>query len=117
MRPWVPAFAGMTKEGAFPYKESMKQPCVYILASKRNGTLYIGTTADLAKRVQEHRTGVVRGFTKDYQVHKLVYFEIHETMEAAITREKRLKKWNRAWKIRLIEEGNPTWRDLFNTLM
>jgi putative endonuclease len=112
-----PRLRGDDDEAKIAYKASMKQPCVYMLASKRNGTLYIGTTSDLAKRVQEHRSGAVSGFTRDYHVHRLVYFEPHDTMEAAITREKRLKKWNRAWKIRLIEESNPTWRDLFDTLM
>ena len=90
----------------------MKQPAVYILASKRNGTLYIGVTSNLAGRIEGHRAGVVEGFTKDYGVHLLVYFELHDGMYEAIQREKRLKKWNRAWKIRLIEQTNPGWRDL-----
>jgi len=92
------------------------QPCVYILASKRNGTLYIGVTSDLAARLHQHRDGQVEGFTAKYGVHRLVWFEQHATMESAITREKRLKKWNRAWKLRLIEEGNPQWRDLAEEL-
>ncbi|MBO6865354.1 MAG: GIY-YIG nuclease family protein, partial [Alphaproteobacteria bacterium] len=91
----------------------MKQPCVYLLASSRNGTLYIGVTSDLLKRISEHRNGAVAGFTKSYALHRIVYFEQHATMETAITREKQLKKWNRAWKIRLIEESNPQWRDLY----
>lgn len=86
---------------------------VYILASKLGGTLYIGVTSNLVKRVYEHRTKVVAGFTKEYGVHRLVYFEQHADIEAAIHREKRLKKWNRAWKIRLIEEVNPNWDDLY----
>jgi putative endonuclease len=90
----------------------MKQPAVYILASKRNGTLYIGVTSNLASRIEAHRAGAVEGFTKEYDVHQLVYFELHDEMYEAIQREKRLKKWNRAWKIRLIEEMNPGWKDL-----
>jgi putative endonuclease len=90
-----------------------KQPAVYILASKRNGTLYIGVTSDLPKRVWAHRNNVVDGLSKRYDVHQLVYFELHVTMENAITREKQLKKWNRAWKLRLIEENNPEWNDLW----
>jgi putative endonuclease len=88
------------------------QPCVYILASKRNGTLYTGVTSNLLARIHQHRKGVVRGFTSDYGVKMLVWFEQHSTMEAAITREKRIKKWNRAWKLELIEVENPEWRDL-----
>jgi putative endonuclease len=86
---------------------------VYILASKVGGTLYIGVTSNLVKRVYEHRTEAVAGFTKEYGVHRLVYFEQHTDIEAAIWREKRLKKWNRVWKIRLIEETNPNWDDLY----
>ena len=90
----------------------MKRPCVYILASKRNGTLYVGVTADLARRIWEHRHGEVDGFTKRYSVHHLVYAEFHDAMPDAITREKQIKKWRRAWKIELVERENPTWRDL-----
>ena len=90
----------------------VKQPVVYILASKPYGTLYIGVTSNLAARIEAHRNGSVDGFTKDYGVHALVYFELHADMYEAIQREKRLKKWNRAWKIRLIEEMNPEWKDL-----
>jgi putative endonuclease len=90
----------------------MKQPVVYILASEPYGTLYIGVTSNLAARIEAHRDGSVDGFTKQYGVHTLVYFEVHTEMYEAIQREKRLKKWNRAWKIRLIEEINPEWRDL-----
>jgi len=90
----------------------MKQPVVYILASKPYGTLYVGVTSALANRIEAHRNGSVDGFTKRYGVHTLVYFEVHADMYEAIQREKRLKKWNRAWKIRLIEEMNPEWKDL-----
>lgn len=91
----------------------MKQPTVYILASQRNGTLYIGVTSDLVKRVWEHKNDLVEGFTKKYHVHHLLYFEQHQDMVNAIAREKLLKKWNRAWKIDLIEKNNPQWRDLW----
>jgi putative endonuclease len=90
----------------------VKQPVVYILASKPYGTLYIGVTSGLAGRIEAHRNGCVDGFTKQHGVHTLVYFEVHADMYEAIQREKRLKKWNRAWKIRLIEDRNPEWNDL-----
>jgi putative endonuclease len=90
---------------------------VYILASKKHGTLYIGVTSDLVKRIYEHKNDLVEGFTKQYAVHDLVYFEITESVESAIAREKQLKKWNRAWKIRLIEKSNPEWRDLYAELI
>ena len=90
-----------------------KQPAVYILASRRNGTLYIGVTSDLVKRVWQHRNDLVEGFTKKYRVHHLVYYELHNDMGAAVRRERQLKKWNRAWKIELIEKENPHWRDLW----
>ena len=89
--------------------------CVYMLASDRNGTLYVGMTSNLVKRVWEHKEGVVPGFTSEYDVHKLVWYEQHESAESAITREKRIKKWNRDWKIKLIEESNPYWNDLYLT--
>jgi putative endonuclease len=94
-----------------------KQPCVYILASKRNGTLYVGVTSDLVKRIWEHRNDVVAGFTKKYGVHTLVYYEFHSDMTSAIVREKQIKKWNRAWKIELIESVNPDWRDLWQGIV
>ena len=94
----------------------MKQPAVYIMASKPNGTLYIGVTSNLKKRVWEHRENLIEGFTKRYGIHQLVYYELHEEMTEAIVREKRLKKWNRAWKIRLIQEKNPKWNDLYESL-
>jgi putative endonuclease len=90
----------------------MKQPCVYILASKRNGTLYVGVTSDAPRRIAEHQTDQVEGFTGRYGVHRLVYAEFHETMLGAIEREKQIKKWRRAWKLELIERANPDWRDL-----
>ncbi|MDX2298523.1 MAG: GIY-YIG nuclease family protein [Xanthomonadaceae bacterium] len=91
----------------------MKQPCVYILASKRNGTLYVGVTSNLAQRVWQHREHVVDGFTAKYGADRLAWYELHESMESAIAREKRLKAGNRASKIALIEAGNPEWKDLF----
>ena len=91
-----------------------KCPCVDILASRRNGTLYIGVTSDLANRVSLHRQDLIEGFTKKYLVHLLVYCEMHPTMEAAVRREKQLKEWRRLWKIRLIESMNPEWIDLFD---
>jgi len=94
-----------------------KQPCVYILSSQRNGTLYIGVTSDLIRRVWEHKNNLVEGFTKKYGVHQLVYFEFHDDMVSAITREKQIKKWNRDWKLRLIEEQNPDWKDLSEGLL
>jgi len=93
-----------------------KRPCVYILASQRNGTLYVGATSDLARRVFEHKEGAIEGFTKDYGVHNLVFYEFHETMNDALTREKRIKKWRRQWKLDLIEQINPQWRDLYQDL-
>ena len=88
-------------------------PTVYLLASSRNGTLYVGVTSDLMGRIHNHREGLLPGFTRDYGVRMLVWFEQHATMESAILREKRIKKWNRAWKLELIEKDNPDWRDLY----
>jgi len=93
-----------------------KQPAVYILASKRNGTLYIGVTSNLQKR-WEHKHDLVEGFTNRYGVHRLVYFELCEDMMSAIRREKQMKKWNRAWKLELIEKQNPAWRDLWEKIV
>ena len=92
-------------------------PCVYIVASRPKGTLYIGVTSNLARRVWEHKNDFVEGFTKRYEVHDLVWYEVHDSMESAISREKALKKWNRAWKVRLIEEGNPWWSDLYEQIL
>jgi putative endonuclease len=90
---------------------------VYIIASKRNGTLYIGITNDLIRRIAEHKDGLVEGFSKKYKVDQLVYYEETPDVTSAIAREKRLKKWKRAWKLRLIEEKNPDWRDLYQDLV
>ena len=92
-------------------------PCVYVLASSQRGTLYVGVTSNLPKRVFQHRNDLVDGFSGRYRVHDLVWYELHETMESAIQREKALKAWRRAWKIRLIEESNPEWRDLYTSLV
>lgn len=89
-----------------------RQPAVYIAASDRNGTIYIGATSNLIARIHQHRTQSIDGFTKRYDVVRLVWFEMHETMENAIHRERQLKNWRRAWKIELIETANPAWRDL-----
>lgn len=93
------------------------QPAVYILASQRNGTLYIGVTSNLIQRVYQHKNYLVQGFTAQYNVNLLVWYELHPTMESAIGKEKQLKKWNRQWKLRLIEANNPTWRDLWSEIM
>jgi putative endonuclease len=95
----------------------MRDPCVYLLASHYQGTLYCGVTSDLVRRIWEHRNNVVPGFTRDYAVHELVWFEQHATMESAISREKAIKEWKRAWKVRLIERRNPHWRDLYPGLV
>ena len=92
------------------------QPCVYMMASSRNGTLYIGVTSDLLSRVWQHKNNTVAGFTKKYEAHQLVWYEPHERMDSAISREKALKKWNRIWKLRLIEQFNPDWQDLYEQL-
>jgi len=94
----------------------MKHPCVYILASRPNGTLYVGVTSDLSRRVQEHKDDLVESFTKRYGVHTLVWYEVHETMEASIAREKALKEWKRRWKVELVEKLNPAWMDLSEDL-
>ena len=94
----------------------MGQYFVYILASRRNGTLYIGVTNNLLNRVSQHKNDTADGFTKKYKVHNLVYFETFNDIRSAIVREKRMKKWKRAWKIRLIQESNPDWQDLFERL-
>lgn len=90
----------------------MKTYSVYILASKKEGTLYIGVTSDLEKRVWQHKNKIIKGFTEKYNVDKLVYYEQTENVESALTREKQLKEWQRRWKIRLIEKDNPEWNDL-----
>jgi putative endonuclease len=95
---------------------SKKRPCVYIPASKRNGTLYTGVTGDIARHAWRHRSNAVDGFVRDHGVHRLVFVEFYETMADAILREKRIKKWRRAWKLELIERHNPQWRDLYDEL-
>ena len=92
------------------------QPCVYILASSRNGTLYVGVTSDLIARAWQHKNSVADGFTNKYAVYYLVWYELHERMETAIAREKAIKKWNRTWKLKLIEKSNPEWKDLYNDI-
>ncbi|ROH85339.1 GIY-YIG nuclease family protein [Pseudomethylobacillus aquaticus] len=95
----------------------MKQPCVYILASKLNGTLYVGVTSDLMRRIWAHKHDLIDGFSKKYAVHDLVWYEQHQEMRTAIQREKHIKSWKRAWKIELIEQLNPAWSDLYNDLL
>ena len=95
----------------------MKQPCLYILASRRNGTLYTGVTSDLVQRIWQHKNDLVKGFTQKYRVHTLVWYETHATMESAIGREKVIKEWKRVWKIELIETHNPEWRDLYEEIV
>ena len=95
----------------------MKTPCVYILASRQNGALYLGVTSNLPQRVWQHKGDFVAGFTKQYNVHRLVWYEVHESMESAIAREKAIKKWRRQWKINLIEAENPDWRDLYQDVL
>jgi putative endonuclease len=103
--------------GQNPGNSPMNNYYVYIMANKRNGTLYVGFTHDLVKRVYEHKNDLVKGFTQRYGIHMLVYYEQHENSEAAITREKRLKVWQRKWKIRIIEEMNPEWEDLYDEII
>ncbi|MFC3873048.1 GIY-YIG nuclease family protein [Neisseria musculi] len=93
------------------------QPAVYILASQRNGTLYIGVTSNLIQRVYQHKNHLAQGFTAQYNMNLLVWYELHPTIESAIGKEKQLKKWNRQWKLRLIEANNPTWCDLWSEIM
>ncbi len=94
----------------------MKNYYVYMLSSKRNGALYIGVTSDIVKRVYEHKHRMVEGFTKKYSIHKLVWYEIHASIESAINREKQIKKWKREWKLKLIEKENPNWIDLYENI-
>ncbi len=115
--PFVPAKAGTQESEAVSFWVYTVSFWVYILASRRNGTLYIGMTDDLVRRAWEHRIGAVPGFTKKYGIKMLVWFEQHETREAALQRERQLKKWNRAWKIEMIEQFNPIWKDLADGLM
>jgi len=94
-----------------------KQPCIYILASKRNGTLYSGVTSNLVKRIWEHKSHLVEGFTNKYNVTLLVWYECHDSMESAIHKEKKIKNWKRSWKIKEIEKINPKWNDLYNDII
>jgi len=93
-----------------------KQFYVYMLCSKRNGTLNIGVTSDLVKRIYEHKNDLVDGFTKKYGIHRFVWYETHDSAESTITREKQMKKWKRAWKLKLIEQNNPKWNDLYENI-
>ncbi|WP_254434886.1 GIY-YIG nuclease family protein [Magnetospirillum sp. UT-4] len=113
----MPAKAGIHSGGRAAMSAMTRRPCVYILANRRNGTLYIGVTSDVIRRIWEHKTDAVEGFTKTYGVHMLVYYEMHETMPDAILREKQMKKWNRAWKIEMIQRFNPQWRDLYDDII
>lgn len=94
-----------------------KQPYVYILASKKNGTLYTGVTSNLTQRIWQHKNHQVAGFTEKYNIHNLVYYEEHDSIESAILREKQIKKWKRDWKIRLVENNNPSWNDLYSEIL
>ncbi|MHC5075417.1 MAG: GIY-YIG nuclease family protein [Planctomycetota bacterium] len=107
----------MAKRGFFNIINRMKRYYVYILVNRRNGTLYLGMTNDLGRRVYEHKNELLEGFSKKYGIKKLVYYEVHNDVNMAITREKQIKKWNRKWKIRLIEEENPEWTDLYEDAM
>ena len=99
------------------YCKSENRYYVYILASKRNGTLYIGVTSNLTKRIYEHKNNLIEGFTKKYNIHNLIYYEITKGVNSAIAREKQLKRWKRNWKIELIEKNNPEWKDLYFELI
>ena len=107
------ARAGRWRASAFVSVMRERMPAVYLMASKRHGTLYVGVTSDLVQRVWQHRTDAAEGFTRKHRVHQLVWYEQATTMESAIIREKQLKKWERAWKIEMIERENPAWRDLW----
>jgi putative endonuclease len=111
----IPANAGIQRPGTEAGME--RQACVYVLASKRNGTLYVGVTSNLIKRVWEHKHHFAAGFTQKYSVDRLVWYELHETMASAISREKAIKNWKRSWKIRIIEAVNPEWRELYHELV
>jgi putative endonuclease len=116
----IPAQAGIHLDlDSIPQKAARtmeKQPCVYIMASSERGTLYVGVTSDLIKRIWQHKNDMVEGFTKTHRVHMLVWYELHGSMESAIGREKAIKEWKRAWKIELIEQANPNWCDLYDEL-
>jgi len=105
----IPAKAGIQRQ-------HLKEFYVYILCSKRNGTLYTGVTSNLIKRVYEHKNDLVNGFTQRYKVHRLVWYETHESWESAIKREKQIKRWKKAWKLTMIEKSNPFWNDLYEAI-
>lgn len=94
-----------------------KQPAVYMLSSQKNGTLYVGVTGELVRRVWQHKNNMVEGFSGRYGVHRLVWFELHDSMDTAISREKQIKNWQRRWKLKLIERDNPKWLDLYNSIV
>ena len=96
---------------------NLKQPCVYLLSNQRNGTLYVGVTSNLVQRIWQHKEGFADGFSKKYDLKMLVWYELHATMESAISREKTIKEWRRAWKLTLIEKMNPDWRDLYSDIV
>ncbi len=100
-----------------PPRRSPRLPCVYILASRPGGALYLGVTSNLVQRVWQHKSSAAEGFSHRYNIARLVWYEQHENMESAIRREKAIKRWNRAWKARLIEESNPSWRDLYEDIL
>jgi putative endonuclease len=112
----IPAKAGIHLSVNAEHAMTRRPSYVYVLASQPHGTLYVGVTTDLIARIAQHREGTAEGFTKKYKVNRLVYFETHESVEAAILREKQIKKWNRTWKIRLIEERNLHWDDLYGQI-
>jgi putative endonuclease len=97
--------------------ERERMPCIYILASAPRGTLYVGVTSNLAGRVWQHKNDQVEGFSRKYRIHTLVWYEVHGTMESAILREKAVKAWKRAWKLQLVEDSNPGWRDLYSEIL
>jgi putative endonuclease len=105
------SLAGITED-----ERMEKQPCVYIMTNRPHGTLYVGVTSSLIKRIWEHKNSVVAGFTKQYDVKSLVWYELHETMESAFNREKNIKEWKRQWKLDLIEKNNQNWEDLYSGL-
>jgi putative endonuclease len=110
----IPAKAGIQTKRQWSVD---KQPSVYILASNRKGTLYVGVTSNLVKRVWEHKNDMAEGFTKRYSVHRLVWYELHENMESAISREKRIKGWKEKWKLQRVERDNPNWQDLYDQIV
>jgi len=98
-------------------EDYMKLPCVYILANRKAGSIYVGVTSNLPKRIREHKNNILKGFTSKYHIHNLVWYEVHQEMKSAISREKKLKKWRRDWKVKLIERANPNWLDLYSDIV